>query len=116
VLVFIARIHIFPIAEGKGRRSKDVLMKKYVLAIAIASGAFFGLSAQAAPVSPAVSGLQGQVTGDAVKVFHCRGWSGGWHCGGGWGHGRYWSHRRWGSGGWGHGRHWSHRRWGSWNW
>jgi hypothetical protein len=93
-----------------------MLMKKYVLAIAIASGAFLGLSAQAAPVSSAVSGVQSQVTGDAVKVFHCRGWSGGWGCGGGWGHGRYWSHRRWGSGGWGHGRHWSHRRWGSWNW
>ncbi len=86
-------------------------MKKYVLAIAIASGTLFGLSAQAAPVS-SVSGLQGQVTGDAVKVYHCRGWSGGWGCGG-WGHGRYWSHRRWGSGGWGHGRYWSHRRWGS---
>ena len=53
-------------------------MKKYVLAIAIASSALLGLSAQAAPVSSAVSGVQGQVTGDAVKVFHCRGWSGGW--------------------------------------
>ncbi len=100
-------------------------MRKYLLAIAIASGALISVSAQAAPVSSAVSGVQNQVTGDAVKVYHCRGWSGGWHCGGGygggWGHGRYWSHRRWGSGGWGgggwgHGRHWSHRRHGSWNW
>ncbi len=76
-------------------------MKKYVLAVASASGMLFGLSAQAAPVSSTVSGVQGQVTGDAVKVWHCRGWSGGWGCGGG--------------GGWGHGRHWSHRRWGSWH-
>ena len=97
-------------------------MRKYLLAIAIASGALISLSVQAAPVSSAVSGVQNQVTGDAVKVYHCRGWSGGWHCGGGggWGHGRYWSHRRWGSGGWGggwgHGRHWSHRRHGSWDW
>ena len=100
-------------------------MRKYLLAIAIASGALISVSAQAAPVSSAVSGLQSQVTGDAVKVYHCRGWSGGWHCGGGygggWGHSRYWSHRRWGSGGWGggwggHSRHWSHRRHGSWNW
>ncbi len=92
-------------------------MKKYLLAIAFASGALLSLSAQAAPVSSAASRIQNQVTGDAVKVWHCRGWSGGWHCGGGgWGHSRYWSHRRWGSGGWGHGRHWSHRRWGSSNW
>ncbi len=78
-------------------------MKKYVLAVAIASGALFGLSAQAAPVSPATFGVQNQVTGDAVKVWHCRRWSGGWGCGGGgWGwHGRYRSHWRWGS----------HRRW-----
>ncbi|MFY9642379.1 MAG: hypothetical protein WCD20_17980 [Rhodomicrobium sp.] len=73
-------------------------MKKYVLAIAIASGAFFGLSAQAAPLSSSPAGLQNEVTGTAVKVFHCRRWSGGWGCGG-WhgGHSRYWSHRRWGS-------------------
>jgi hypothetical protein len=98
-------------------------MRKYLLAIAIASGALISVSAQAAPVSSAASGVQNQVTGDAVKVYHCRSWSGGWHCGGGyggWGHGRYWSHRRWGSGGWGggwgHSRHWSHRRHGSWSW
>ena len=47
-------------------------MKKYVLAIAIASGAFFGLSAQAAPLSSSPAGLQNEVTGTAVKVFHCR--------------------------------------------
>ena len=78
-------------------------MKKYVLAVAIASGALFGLSAQAAPVSSPLSGLQSQVTGDAVLAGHCRRWSGGWHCGGGGGYG----------GGWGHSRHWSHRRHGS---
>lgn len=76
-------------------------MKKYVLAIAIASGALLTLSAQAAPAVSGASGLQNQVTSDAVKVWHCRRWSGGWGCG------------RWGWGG-GHSRHWSHRRWGSW--
>jgi hypothetical protein len=99
-----------------------MLMKKYALAIAIASGALFSLSAQAAPVTSAVSGLQGQVTGEVQKVHHCR-WSSGYGCGGGFyyygGHSRYWSHRRWGSGGYGyygHGRYWSHRRWGSRGW
>jgi len=72
-------------------------MKKLVLAVAIASGALFSLAAQAAPVSSIVSGVQSQVAGDAVKVFHCRSWSGVWGCGGGWGHGRHWSHRRYGS-------------------
>jgi hypothetical protein len=114
--------------RGKGRRSKDTLMKKYALAIAIATSGLFGLSAQAAPVSSTASGLQGQVSGDIVQVRHCR-WSSGHGCGG-WGgggyyyggHSRYWSHRRWGSGGWGgggyygHGRYWSHRRWGSGGW
>jgi hypothetical protein len=80
-------------------------MKKYVLAVAIASGALFGLSAQAAPVSSPLSGLQSQVTGEAVLAGHCRRWSGGWHCGGG-GGGGY-------GGGWGHSRSWSHRRHGS---
>ena len=75
-------------------------MKKYVLAVAIAFGALFGLSVQAAPVSSGASGVQNQVTGSAVKVWHCRRWSGGWGCGGGWGHRRYWSHRRHGSRGW----------------
>ncbi len=70
-------------------------MKKYVLAIAIASGALFGLSAQAAPVTSSASAVQYQVTRAAEQVRHCRFWSGGWGCG--WGHGRYWSHRRWGS-------------------
>jgi len=53
------------------------------LRFAIASGTLFSLSAQAAPVAPAASGVQNQVSGDAVKVYHCRNWSGGWHCGGG---------------------------------
>lgn len=90
-------------------------MKKYALAIAIASGALFGLSAQAAPVSSVLPGVQNQVTTDAVQVYHCRGWSGGWHCGGGWGggwgHSRHWSHRRWGSGGWGHRWYHHHHHW-----
>jgi hypothetical protein len=92
-------------------------MKKLALAIAIASGALFGLSAQAAPVTSTVSGLQGQVSGDAVKVWHHRwGYGGGYYYYGG--HNRHWSHRRWGSGGYyyGHGRYWSHRRWGSGGW
>ena len=90
-------------------------MKKYMLAIAIASGALFSLSAQAAPIATGPAGLQNQVASDAVKVWHCRGWSGGWGCGGWGGHDRWRSHHRWGSGGWGHGRYWSHRRWGSWH-
>jgi Spy/CpxP family protein refolding chaperone len=69
-------------------------MKKYVFAAAV-SALLIGLSAQAAPVSTSTSGLQGQVTGEAVKVWHCRAFSGGWGCGGG--HRRYWSHRRHGS-------------------
>jgi hypothetical protein len=89
-----------------------MLMKKYVLAIAIASGALLGISAQAAPISTGTSAVQSQVTSDVEKVWHCRYWSGGWGCGGGW-HSRYWSHRRWGSGGYGHSRYWSHRRRGS---
>jgi len=72
-------------------------MKKYVVAVAIASGALFGISAQAAPVASGTYGVQNQVSGDTVKVWHCRRWSGGWGCGGGGGHSRYWSHRRWGS-------------------
>jgi hypothetical protein len=78
-------------------------MKKYVLAVAIASGTLFGLSAQAAPVAPAASGVQNQVSSETVQIGHCRHWSGGWHCGGGYG----------GGSGWGHSRHWSHRRYGS---
>ncbi len=75
-------------------------MKKYVLAVVIAFGSLFGLSVQAAPIASGSPAVQNQVTTDAVKVWHCRHWSGGWGCGGG--------------GGWGHGRHWSHRRHGSW--
>lgn len=71
-------------------------MKKLVFAAAIATGVLFGLSAQAAPLSSSVSGVQSQVTAGAVKVWHCRPWSG-W-CG--WGHGRHRSHWRWGSRGW----------------
>ena len=65
-------------------------MKKYALAIAIACGALSGLSAQAAPVLSAMSGVQNQVSGDAVKVWHCRHWSG--HCGG---YYRHWHYRHW---------------------
>jgi hypothetical protein len=76
-------------------------MKKYLLAIAVASGAVLSLSAQAAPVSSTASGLQDQVGGSTVKVYHCRYGSGGYRCGGGYdGHSRYWSHRRHGSRGW----------------
>jgi hypothetical protein len=100
--------------RGKEQPSKGVHMKKYMLAIAVASGALFSLSAQAAPVVSSVAGVESQVTSSAEQVHHCRYWSGGWGCG--YGHSRYWSHRRWGSHGWGHGRHWSHRRYGSWGW
>jgi hypothetical protein len=67
---------------------------KYVLAIAIASGALFGLSAQAAPVSPEASAVQSQVATGVEKVMHCRHWSRGWHCSP---HTRSLSHRRRGS-------------------
>ena len=53
-------------------------------------------------MAQSASGVQNQVKGDAVQVGHCRHWSGGWHCGGGYGgggyHSRHWSHRRHGSG------------------
>ena len=71
-------------------------MKKYLLAVAIASGTLFGLSAQAAPLSPDTASVQHAVTSGVEKVWHCRHWSGGWGCGGGW-HSRYRSHWRWGS-------------------
>jgi hypothetical protein len=75
-------------------------MKKCLFASVIAFGTLFGLSAQAVPVSSLSTTLLSQVTpGDAVqKVWHCRYWSGGWGCGGGWrwrgGHWR-WGSRRW---------------------
>jgi hypothetical protein len=70
-------------------------MKTSVLAIALAFGALFGVSAQAAPATSDAAAVQSQVKGEAVKVWHCRYWSGGWGCGGG--HSRRWSHRRRGS-------------------
>jgi hypothetical protein len=76
---------------------EDLHMKTLVLAIALAFGALFGLSAQAAPATSDATAVQGQVKDGALKVWHCRRWSGGWGCGGGWGHGRRWSHRRRGS-------------------
>ncbi len=76
-------------------------MKKYILAVAFASGALFSLPVLAAPLS--VSGsAKGVVQSSVEQVRHCREWSGGWGCGwgGGYGgHSRYWSHRRHGSGG-----------------
>jgi hypothetical protein len=82
-------------------------MKKLIFAAAVATSAMLGFGAQAAPASSTISGVAGQVTTDAQKVYHCRHWSGGWHCGGGGG---------WGGGGWGHSRYWSHRRHGSRGW
>ncbi len=75
-------------------------MKKYVLAIVIASGALLGLSAQAAPVSTAASAVPSQVTSGTEKVWHYRHWHHGWGYRRWYGHGRYWSHRRHGSWGW----------------
>ena len=79
-------------------------MKKFALAIAIASGALFAVSAQAAPLASNTAAVE-QVTQDSAvtKVWHNRGRShwrwgsrGGW--GGGWGwHNRHRSHWRWGS-------------------
>ncbi len=95
-------------------------MKKYMLAIAVAFAALFGLSAQAAPLSPNTAAVQGLVTQDATVVqWHNRRrshWR--WGSRGGWGwHNRRRSHWRWGSrGGWGHNRYRSHSRWGSRRW
>ena len=66
-----------------------------MLAIVLAFSALLGLSAQAAPAAADAAAVQSQVKGDAVKVYHCRSWSGGWGCGDG--HSRRWSHRRRGS-------------------
>lgn len=87
-------------------------MKKYSLAVAVASSALISLSVQAAPLTSSVSGVQNQVTGSVQQVHHCRTWSGGWGCHD-LEHSRYWSHRRHGSYGEGHSRYWSHRRHGS---
>jgi hypothetical protein len=95
------------------------LMKKYIFAFAVACGSLSCVPAQAAPVSPDAAALQDQVTGSAVRVYHCRWWSG--ECGDGYSdygtrrdyHSRYWSHRRRGSYGDEHSRYWSHRRFGS---
>lgn len=78
-------------------------MKKYMLAVAVASSALLTLQVQAAPLSAGGSAA-GVVQSGVEQVRHCREWSGGWGCGwrGGWGgegHSRYWSHRRHGSGG-----------------
>jgi hypothetical protein len=74
---------------------QDLKMKIFMFASTLAFGALFGAPAQAAPVSADAAAVQGQVKGDAVKVWHCRTYSGGWGCGGE--HRRYWSHRRHGS-------------------
>ncbi len=103
-------------------------MKRYILAVALASGALWGLPASAAPLGSGGSGLRAQVQAETVQVYHCRAWSAGWDCGSGGdygGHLRYYSHRRYGSeggngggygsggGGYGHDRNYSHRRHGS---
>ncbi len=88
-------------------------MKKYVLAIAVAFAALFGLSAQAASLSSNATAVQGQVTQDAIPVYHSR-YRSHWRWGSRhrWGHNRYRSHWRWGSRGW-HNRRRSHARRGS---
>jgi hypothetical protein len=77
-------------------------MKKYMLAVSIASGALFALSAQAAPLSSQPSVVKTEVaTGDAVQKV--------------WWHGRYRSHWRWGSRGWGWGWGWHRHHWHHWH-
>jgi hypothetical protein len=78
-------------------RQRGNSMKTFVIAIAVASGALFSLSAEAAPLTSDATAVQGQVKGAVVTIRHCRSWSGGWRCGGDWDHGRRWSHRRRGS-------------------
>ncbi len=51
------------------------LMKKYVLAVAIGSSAFISLPTLAAAVSFG-TGFKAQVHSVAVRIFHCRNWSG----------------------------------------
>jgi hypothetical protein len=77
-------------------------MKKYVLASAVALGALYGSSVQAAPITSNPSAVQDHVATSVQKGWHCRSWSGGWGCGhgGSGGHYRWRSHYRWGSRGW----------------
>jgi len=78
-------------------------MKAFIFAAAIAFGALFGLSAQAAPISTVAPTLTAEAAvSGAVTVQHWRWGSRGYH-------GRDRSHWRWGSRG-GRGGHW---RWGS---
>lgn len=80
---------------------------KYALALMLALGALFGVSAQAATVSePATIQSEVATKGAVQKVY--------WH-------NRWRSHHRWGSRGWGWGWGWhnrwrSHYRWGSRRW
>ena len=106
-------------------------MKKHLLALAFATSALSGLSAEAATLTPQTTGIESPAFADTYvrKVWgygcygcgwhsryrsHWRWGSGGWGYGYGWGwHGRYRSHWRWGSGGWGYGWGWrgGYRRW-----
>ncbi len=76
-------------------------MKKYMIAIAIAFSALFGLSAQAAPLTENTAAVQSQVAQDSAttKVYWRRGygWRGGYgvHRGYGW-RGGYGVHRGYG--------------------
>jgi hypothetical protein len=55
-------------------------MTKYAFAAMIAFGALQAGSTQAAPVSSSASIIQSHASGSAMKVRHCRRWSGGWGC------------------------------------
>jgi hypothetical protein len=86
-------------------------MKKYMIAIAIAFSALFGLSVQAAPLTENTAAVQSQVAQDSAttKVYWRRGygWRGGYgfHRGYGWRGGwRGYGVRHYGVyGGWGNG-------------
>ncbi len=56
-------------------------MIKYAIAAGIAVGMMLGVSAQAAPTSPAFVQAQAGTSSAVQKVWHCRRWSGGWRCG-----------------------------------
>ena len=61
-------------------------MRKVLLTfVAAAAIGVAGLaSASAGPINPAPLGEASAAINGVTKVWHCRPWSGGWGCGGGW--------------------------------
>jgi hypothetical protein len=77
-------------------RDKEHHMKKFLLVAAVASGALFGIGAQAAPVAGLATIQTEESQSGAVQKVYYRG---GWHHGygrGGYGRGYYGRYGRWG--------------------